>query len=391
MIRLQQTGRVARRRSPNIRGVGLRIATLSMCAALCACTVAPGMRMRQPANLPLESGSTPKEDTQMSVPITDINLGLIARMREGARASQQDWSGLMVTPAAYSVGPGDVLQITVWDHPELAAALGPQTQTGTRTADAPAGFVIDQDGTLQFPYVGRVHVAGLQTEAIQALLQKTLGKTFQAPQITVRIASFRAKQVFIEGEVHTPGTQPINDIPMTLYDAISRAGGLAATADQSRIALVRNGVKHEIDLTAMAEHGLSPSRIVLQNGDLLRVPARDDFGVFVMGEVNKPVTALPMRSGKLTLSDALSQAGSLSSTSADAAQLYVIRGNESAAPHVFHLDASSPVAMVLANQFDLQPKDIVYVDGNGLVRFSRVLSLLLPAINAGLTAAIVTK
>jgi polysaccharide biosynthesis/export protein len=391
MIRLQQTGSGAWRRSPTIRGVGLRIATLSMCAVLCACTVAPGMRMRQPANLPLESGTTPKEDTQLSVPITDINLGLIARMREDARTSQQDWRGLMAAPAAYSVGPGDVLQITVWDHPELAAALGPQTQTGTRTADAPAGFVVDQDGTLQFPYVGRIHVAGLQTEAIQALLQKTLGKTFQAPQLTVRIASFRAKQVFIEGEVHTPGTQPINDIPMTLYDAISRAGGLATTADQSRIALVRNGVRHEINLTAMAEHGQSPSRIVLQNGDLLRIPARDDFGVFVMGEVNKPVTALPMRSGKLTLSDALSQAGSLSSTSADAAQLYVIRGNESAAPHVFHLDASSPVAMVLANQFDLQPKDIVYVDGNGLVRFSRVLSLLLPAINAGLTAAIVTK
>ncbi|WP_408465804.1 polysaccharide biosynthesis/export family protein [Paraburkholderia fungorum] len=391
MIRLQQTGRVAWRRSPNLRGVGLRIATLSMCAALCACTVAPGMRMRQPASLPLESGTTPKEDTQLNVPITDINLGLIARLREDARTSQQDWPGLMAAPAAYSVGPGDVLQITVWDHPELAAALGPQTQTGTRTADAPAGFVVDQDGTLQFPYVGRVRVAGLQTEAIQALLQKTLGKTFQVPQVTVRIASFRAKQVFIEGEVHTPGTQPINDIPMTLYDAISRAGGLAPTADQSRIALVRNGVRHEINLTAMTEHGQSPSRIVLQNGDLLRIPARDDFGVFVMGEVNKPVTALPMRSGKLTLSDALSQAGSLSSTSADAAQLYVIRGNESAAPHVFHLDASSPVAMVLANQFDLQPKDIVYVDGNGLVRFSRVLSLLLPAINAGLTAAIITK
>jgi len=191
--------------------------------------------------------------------------------------------------------------------------------------------------------------------------------------------------------VHAPGTQSINDIPMTLYDAISRAGGFATTADQSRITLVRNGVQHEIDLTDMAERGQSPSRIVLQNGDLLRISARDENGVFVMGEVNKPVTALPMRSGKLTLSDALSQAGSLSSTSADAAQLYVIRGNESAAPHVFHLDASSPVAMVLANQFDLRPKDVVYVDGNGLVRFSRVLSLLLPAINAGLTTAIVTK
>ncbi len=392
MILFQQPGRMSWQRFPNVRGVGQRIAMLSMCTVLCACSAAPGMRMRQPATIPLEGGSTPKEDTRLDVPITDINLALIARMREGARASRKDWSDLMVAPAAYSVGPGDVLQITVWDHPELAAALGPQSQAGTtRTADAPAGFIVDQDGTLQFPFVGRIHVAGLQTEKIQALLQKTLGRTFQAPQVTVRIASFRAKQVFIEGEVHAPGTQSINDIPMTLYDAISRAGGFATTADQSRITLVRNGVQHEIDLTDMAERGQSPSRIVLQNGDLLRISARDENGVFVMGEVNKPVTALPMRSGKLTLSDALSQAGSLSSTSADAAQLYVIRGNESAAPHVFHLDASSPVAMVLANQFDLRPKDVVYVDGNGLVRFSRVLSLLLPAINAGLTTAIVTK
>jgi polysaccharide biosynthesis/export protein len=58
---------------------------------------------------------------------------------------------------------------------------------------------------------------------------------------------------------------------------------------------------------------------------------------------------------------------------------------------VFHLDARSPVSMILANQFDLQPRDVVYVDTNNLVRFSRVLSLLMPAINAGLTAGILTK
>jgi polysaccharide export outer membrane protein len=47
--------------------------------------------------------------------------------------------------------------------------------------------------------------------------------------------------------------------------------------------------------------------------------------------------------------------------------------------------------MLLANNFELQPHDVVYVDNNGLVRFSRVLNLLLPAINAGLTAAVLTK
>jgi polysaccharide export outer membrane protein len=107
--------------------------------------------------------------------------------------------------------------------------------------------------------------------------------------------------------------------------------------------------------------------------------------------VNKPTTALPMRNGKLSLADALAQAGSVNVSSSDPGQVYVIRGSLGDTPQVFHLDAKSPVSMILANQFDLEPRDVVYVDSGNLVRFSRVLSLLMPAINAGLTAAIVTK
>jgi polysaccharide biosynthesis/export protein len=69
----------------------------------------------------------------------------------------------------------------------------------------------------------------------------------------------------------------------------------------------------------------------------------------------------------------------------------VIRGGPGLKPQVYHLDATSPVSMLLANQFELEPKDIVYLDAGGLVRFSRVLNLLLPLVNAGLTAAVVTK
>jgi polysaccharide export outer membrane protein len=111
-----------------------------------------------------------------------------------------------------------------------------------------------------------------------------------------------------------------------------------------------------------------------------------------MGEVSKPVTAVPMKSGRLTLSQAISQAGSINSATADASQLYVIRGgSREQNPEVFHLDASSPVSMILANQFELRPNDIVYIDGNGLVRLSRVLNLLMPGINAGLYAGYVAK
>lgn len=359
--------------------------------ALSACTIAPGMKMQKAPSLPMNSATEQAPAEQLPVPMTEVTLSSIDEIRsEAERRDDASASALLGRGHAYTIGGGDVLQITVWDHPELAAALGAQPPANARTYDPPPGFVVDDAGYLQFPFVGNIHVEGMKVDEVQRKLATELGKSFHDPQVTVRIASFRAKQVYVDGEVRTPGAQSINDIPTTLYDAISHAGGFSAAADQSRITLTRNGRSYDINFTGMLQRGLNPSTIMLRPGDLIRVSAREENGVFVLGEVTKPVTALPLRSGQLTLSDALSQAGSINSATADAAQLYVIRGLGKDA-RVFHLDAASPVSMILANRFELQPKDVVYVDGNGLVRFSRVLSLLLPAINAGLTAGLVTK
>jgi polysaccharide export outer membrane protein len=373
-----------------------RVARMISCVALSvgieACAVAPGMRMPASATLPTGSSDVQGQQADLQIPIVDINTALIKKLRDNSdQASTDQTRELSGQAGPYTLGQGDVLQITVWDHPELAAALGAQNQGNSRPFDPAQGFVVDNSGNIQFPYAGSIHVSGLRVEQAQQAVYAELSKIFIKPQLTVRVASFRAKQIYVDGEVRTPGAVPVNDIPLTLYEAINRAGGFNTTADQSRMVLVRNGVSYRLNLSKMLESDQNPSNILLKNGDLLRAVSRDDNGVFVMGEVNKPVTAVPMKSGKLTLSDALSQAGSLNTASADAAQLYVIRGSSNSQPEVFHLDAHSPVSMILANQFELQPKDVVYVDGNGLVRFSRVLSLLLPAINAGLTTAIVTK
>ncbi len=350
--------------------------------------------MIEPATLPATSGNAQTPATNVQVPITDITSSLIKEMRDAAdKAGAAEGRGLFESsgPYTYRLGIGDVLEITVWDHPELAAALGAQQQSTTRASDPMAGFIIDQRGNLSFPYIGTLHVEGLRTDEVQRALSERLGQVFVRPQVTVRIASFRSQQVYVDGEVHVPGPQPINDIPMTLYDAVSRAGGFSPTADQSRMVLVRDGVSHPLNLPQLLANGQNPSRIILKNGDLLRVVSRDDNGVYVMGEVVKPSTAIPMKNGRLSLSEAISQTGSLNNTTADASQLYVIRGSQDVNPQVFHLDARSPVSMILANQFELQPKDVVYIDGNGLVRLSRVLNLLIPAINASLYGAVVAK
>jgi polysaccharide export outer membrane protein len=375
-----------------------------------ACAVAPGMRMETSQVLSMSGATGASEasgqggdtrrieavDPTRSTPaiaITEVDATLVAQLAQRHREQQLELSRLLSeAPQAYTVGPGDVLQIVVWDHPEFAVALGSsQTQSSPRPADPFAGFIVDQNGGLTFPYAGTLRVAGLRTEEIQQRLTTALSKYFVKPQVTVRMASYRARQVYVDGEVRSPGALALNDVPMTLYEAISRAGGFSETADQGDLVLVRNGESHRVSLTHLLAQGLSPSKLYLQSGDFLRVVPREENDVYVMGEVNKPISAIPRRTGRITLADALSQAGSVNSSTADAAQMFVIRGSLSGTPQVFHLDARSPVAMLLAKDFDLQPKDVVYVDGSGLVRFNRVLSLLMPLISSGLAAGVVAK
>jgi polysaccharide export outer membrane protein len=360
-------------------------------AMLSACSISPGMRMIQPPTLPVSNTDDGKATGAEQVPITDITLATVQQAQQTmVQGDANELAPLFGDAGPYKLGPGDVLQITVWDHPELAAALG-QPAASTRPSDAALGFLVDHEGNLQFPYVGTLHVAGDTAEQVQRKITADLSKVMVKPQVTVRVASFRASQVYIDGEVRAPGAQSINDIPMTLTEAINRAGGFSPNADQSHVVIVRDDKTYYINVAQMLHNNQNPSKIVLKNGDLLRIEGREDYGVYVMGEVNKPATVLPMRNGKLSLGEAVSQAGSMNQGTADAKSLYVIRGGPGIKPQVWHLDATSPVSMLLANQFELEPKDVVYVDSSGLVRFSRVLNLLLPLVNAGLTAAIVTK
>ncbi|MFM0284270.1 polysaccharide biosynthesis/export family protein [Paraburkholderia sediminicola] len=384
------------------------MAAVSLLAS--ACAGAPGMRMETSrvektsgtdgsstsAGEASEGSASEKADATPGTPdiaITEVNASLLSRLAESQKQQQAELSQLLSgAPQAYTVGAGDVLQIVVWDHPEFAAALGSsQTQSSARPGDPPAGFIVDQNGSLTFPYAGTLPVAGLRTEEIQQRLTGALAKYFVKPQLTVRMASYRAHQVYVDGEVRSAGALAVNDVPMTLYEAIGRAGGFSEAADQSDLVLVRDGASHRVNLTQLLAQGLSPSRLYLKPGDLLRVTSRDENDVYVMGEVNKPISAIPRRTGRITLADALSQAGSVNASTADAAQMFVVRGSLSGTPLVFHLDGRSPVAMLLAKDFELQAKDVVYVDGSGLVRFNRVLSLLMPLISTGLTAGVIAK
>lgn len=287
---------------------------------------------------------------------------------------------LFGTPKPYTIGPSDVIGIVVYDNPDLlpaASAVITQQVDPTGISSAP-GFIVSAGGEVSFPYIGRVKVAGLTEIEASDLIERRLTKFIREPQVSVRIVSFRSRRAYVEGEVRTPGLQPFTDVPMTLPQALSRAGGITTLGDRAVVHLTRGDVTTRIDLIALEELGINPNRILLQNDDLITVRSREENKVYVMGEATI-ASALTMNNGRLSLNQALGEARGPDRTTANTAQVYVIRNNAEGDPALFHLDANSPAALALAENFALKPRDVIYIDPVPLVQWNRIISLILPS------------
>ena len=115
--------------------------------------------------------------------------------------------------------------------------------------------------------------------------------------------------------------------------------------------------------------------------------------IFMVGEFSKQ-TALPYSTGGMSLSDAMADAGGVNLGSANTSAIYVVRGFVDSQPardggvktvlrpNIYKLDASDVSGLLLANQFELKPRDVVFAAPASLVNFNRALALILPSLNA---------
>ena len=333
---------------------------------LSGCFVGPQMRMSAPA----DSSDYAKSKVFLHE-LSDGSFGA-AENASSSDSRSSDLSALMASDStryAYKIGPLDIVQVVVWEHPELTNPMGEYQQ---------AGQVVSQEGKLFYPYAGEIQAAGLTADSLRKEITARLSnKILTNPQVDVKVIGYNSLRAFVFGEVSHPGFVSFNDIPMTLPEALNRVGGFTNDADVSNIMLRRGGSVYTIDYLNAFNTGVPLERILLQPGDQLWIPSMDDQNVYVLGEVGKS-GSLHIRNGHMSLMEAVADAGGLQATTASARSLYVIRNTKDDRIDVYHLDAKNAMAFALADRFTLKSRDIVYVDASGLATWNRIISQILP-------------
>lgn len=346
---------------------------LSGAILLSGCAFAPGSHFESQAE------SAPINDL---VDIEPITLGLVNAQRPlpdaDALRQASDAKRGAIENYQYRIGKGDVLSIVVYDHPELTLP------SGSERSAAEAGNTVHDDGTIFYPFIGRIDVEGRTVRELRGQIARLLEPYIAQPQVEVKIAAFNSQRVLVSGEVEKPGRQPITNVPLTVLDAISMTGGLTEKANWHGVQLMRDGEVQTLSLYAMLNQGRLGDDMLLRDGDILHVPDLGSQQVFVMGEVGEP-QALPMGRSRMSLTEALSRAGSFSEAQADASGIFVFRRQPQRSDKlatVYQLDARNAAAMVLGTEFLLEPTDVVYVTTTSLGRWNRVVSQMLPTITS---------
>jgi protein involved in polysaccharide export with SLBB domain/capsular polysaccharide biosynthesis protein/Mrp family chromosome partitioning ATPase len=275
----------------------------------------------------------------------------------------------------FILGPGDQLQLTLFGQTESTAT----------------SLLIGPDGRVSYLEAQNLMASGLTVDEFRTALNLELGKLRNSPEVLVRPLAYRSKRYYILGAVTKKGSFPLNR-PLTLIEAVAQAQGLetrvidrslVVQADLTNSFISRQGRHLPVDFKKLFNDGDLSQNIALEPDDYLYFPPAENLQIYVLGEVRFP-GALNTQHQTGTL-EAIAIRGGFSER-AWPKRLLIIRGSLKK-PTTFIVNANDVLAAKTPD-FQLEPKDIVYVGSRPWYKAEELLDL---AATAFVQSAVVTK
>jgi polysaccharide export outer membrane protein len=249
----------------------------------------------------------------------------------------------------------------------------------TDTDDLDGSYIIDPDGNIDLPFIGKINIENLTLTETKKKLISVLKKYYKNYDLQIKIEEFNSSKVYILGAVKNQITINLNQKPIKLIDAAIQANYNPNSADKNygnKGLLRRDNQVYKIDINNIFQSTDTKDNFYLKKNDVLFVDRNSD-ALHVFGEITSPGVYFPNLDYSLT--ELISSAG-MNKLTANASKVYVIREdyNSFLKINVFKLNIENPISLVLGKRFLLQPKDIVFIPPSGLVKWNRVVSLLTP-------------
>ena len=262
----------------------------------------------------------------------------------------------------YILGPADSISINLTD-----------------TDDLDNTYLIDQEGMIDLPFVGKVKLDGLTLNEAQNILIEVVKDFYKNPDLQINIEEFNSSKVYIVGAVRNQKTIKLDQKPIKLIEAAIEANFNPSAQDKlfgTKGFLRRDNEVYKINLANAFNGTDEKENFYLKKDDVIFIDRNSD-AIHVFGEVTKPGVYFPNIGYSLT--ELISTSG-LNQITANAKKVYVIREkfNSFLEVDVFQLNIKNPVNLIAGRKFMLQAKDIIFVPPTEIVKWNRTISLLLP-------------
>lgn len=260
--------------------------------------------------------------------------------RSQAQAESMGTQSAMAQPGDYTLGPGDIIRILVFQNPDLTLE--------TR---------VSESGTINYPLIGNVKVGGMPlSEASRAIASELKSGGFvQQPQVNILLLEVRGNQVSVLGEVNRPGRFPLETFNTRVSEMLAMAGGIESAigpngggSDTVIVSGMRNGqpFRQEIDIPSLFLKDQPENDIIVAAGDVVYVPPAPLY--YIYGEAQRP-GSFRIRRG-MTIQQALAEAGGPS-----------LRGTQRGMK-LYRRNAEGVVEVAETKLTDLvQPNDVIFV------------------------------